>query len=338
MSTPILDFADDGGALMRRIYPSLDDIPDFVKTAELVDASSAPNLDDGHFALVVNLPDGGKLRKFATIDLGNAFISALYLNTFGDSLPEDMYKEAAANLEHAFEAYGVQIPDVLKHKAMEKTSSAYTDGGFIPAFKEEITIADAIRASEDFDMFYSNIEPEQRRPLAQDLVKMAATVGLNPSERAGELAGERVSPYAATVVRARIECTTDPIACVTYEKLASILEADPDSDPDEAINLLYAMDKRAGLTHRYGTFIPEPATAIMKGANIGGMEDTPPGVIYRDVDTGNALTSDRYNDMLAGGELDDMLEDDIVRDLIAAGEGGFDILPITLKTAIGRRA
>jgi hypothetical protein len=76
----------------------------------------------------------------------------------------------------------------------------------------------------------------------------------------------------------------------------------------------------------------------MKGAAVGGMEEQPPGVIYRDAETGKSVTSDRYSEMLSGGELNDFLEDDVVKDLIAAGDGGFDVLPVALKTAIGRRA
>lgn len=338
MSTPILDFTDDGGALLKSIYPSVEDVPDFVKTAELVDASGASDLDDGHFALVVGLDDGTTLRKFSTVDLGNTFISALYLHTYGDQLPEELYKEAAANIEHAFEAFGFEMPEALKTKVMEKNSSAYTDGGFIPSMSEEVTMMDAVRASEDFDMFYSNIEPPMRRPLAKSIVKMASAVGVSPSSRALELASPNVSPYAANAVRARIDLTDDAMTRVTYEKLAAILDADEDINPDEAINLLYYMDKEAGLTGRYGTFIPDPATTIMKGANIGGMEEQPPGVLYRDTETGKSLTTDRYNEMLSGGELGDMLEEDVIKDLIAAGDGGFDVLPVSIKSIIGRRA
>lgn len=338
MNNPILDFIDDGGELFRRLYPTLDTVPEFVKTSELVDPECASKLDDGHFALVVEVGDGAKLRKFATVDLGNTFISALYLNVYGDALPPDMRKQAAVNIERAFQAYGYDMPESLKGNSMEKTSSAYTDGMFVPDMSEEVTMHDAVRASEDFDMFYSNIPPLERRPLAKSIVKMASVAGVSTSERAMDLSADRTSTFAPYAVRARIECTEDPIAKVTYEKLASILESDEKVDPDDAITLLYEMDKRAGLTDRYGMFIPEPATAIMKGANVGGMAEQPPGVIYRDTDTGKSMTSDRYMEMLEGDDLDDIFEEDVKKDLIAAGEGGFDVLPISLQTAIGRRA
>ncbi len=109
----IIDPYDDVDGTLIRSMLGEKDIPEFVKTAERVDADQSARIPDDNYALVL-LDHGSKMRKYATIDKGNTALSVLYLLKQAHYLPANAVKVAAQNLIEACERYGLDVPEQLK--------------------------------------------------------------------------------------------------------------------------------------------------------------------------------------------------------------------------------
>lgn len=113
-----LDFYDDpSGSVLKGRLPSIDDVPDFIKTAERLSESELNKLPDDVFALVA-LDGGRKMRKFACVDKGNTALSVIYFLENRDRLPVEAQKTAAANLIKACGWYDMAPPQELQKVAL----------------------------------------------------------------------------------------------------------------------------------------------------------------------------------------------------------------------------
>jgi hypothetical protein len=114
LSGLVLDPADDhDGSVLRSIFPSVEDVPELVKSAEYLDSERRTQLPDELFALV--LQDGEEsLRKFACADAGNTVLSLLYFQKTAHKLPQEAQQVAATNLCQACEWYGLTPPSDLQ--------------------------------------------------------------------------------------------------------------------------------------------------------------------------------------------------------------------------------
>ncbi len=104
-----LDFYDDGGALLKETFSSRASLPDFIKSAAVLGDDAAAN----QYALVL-IEDGRSLKKFATADAGNTFISAVYFAKNRHALPIEAQKVAAANLREAMLHFQIDVPGSLQ--------------------------------------------------------------------------------------------------------------------------------------------------------------------------------------------------------------------------------
>ena len=102
----VFDFYDDRGVILQNEIPDADTLPEFVKTASMMGPEDSPQL----YALVM-LDDGKILKKYATADRGNTWLSTLYFFHTKDNLPLEAQKVAAANLVEACEAFDIDAPD-----------------------------------------------------------------------------------------------------------------------------------------------------------------------------------------------------------------------------------
>ena len=118
LSGLILDAGDDfDGSVIKSIYPTLEDVPSFIKSASQVDPAARQSLPDDVFALIMQ--DGDvTLRKFACVDEGNTVLNVQYFLKTAHKLPKAAQKQAAANLCHACSWYDIEPPAVLKKVAM----------------------------------------------------------------------------------------------------------------------------------------------------------------------------------------------------------------------------
>jgi hypothetical protein len=110
----VFDFYDDpAGSLLKKTFPTAEELPEIVKTAHILSSEERDVLRDEAFALIM-LNEGKTLRKFACVDPGNTFLSALYFIENRDKLPEEAEKVAAANLSAACEEFNLPFSEIVK--------------------------------------------------------------------------------------------------------------------------------------------------------------------------------------------------------------------------------
>jgi hypothetical protein len=112
----VLDVYDDfNGETLRSLYPTLDTLPEGVKTASNFNGTR-DQLPDDVFALVM-VNNGEKLRKYACVDPGNTELSVAYFLKNAHKLPVEAQKTAAENLITASGWYDLAVPEELVKKA-----------------------------------------------------------------------------------------------------------------------------------------------------------------------------------------------------------------------------
>jgi len=166
-----LDFYDDPtGSVLKGRLNTIEEVPDFIKTAERLNAEEMNKLPDDVFALVAF--DGGrKMRKFACVDKGNTALSVMYFLENRNRLPEEAQKTAAANLITACGWYNMAPPAELEKVAL------------VGAAMGALTMAQGVgQGHKDY----------KKR-------KAAMRAGVPASQafkmKAGELVGSNVMPY-----------------------------------------------------------------------------------------------------------------------------------------------
>lgn len=118
MGGMVLDLRDDvTGEQLRKLYPTMGDIPDLVKQAHVLSDAEAERLPDSVFALV-SYETEQPIRKYACIDAGNTILSIDYFLENRGKLPESLQKTAAANLIKACGWYHLEPPEELQKIAI----------------------------------------------------------------------------------------------------------------------------------------------------------------------------------------------------------------------------
>jgi hypothetical protein len=114
----VLDVFDDfNGNTLRELWPTLEDVPEQVKTAHALKSDELHKLPDDVFALVL-VNDGEKLRKYACIDRGNTELSVQYFLKNAFKLPAAAQQQAAENLKVACGWYEMEPPAELEKIAL----------------------------------------------------------------------------------------------------------------------------------------------------------------------------------------------------------------------------
>jgi len=171
MITSHLDFYDDpSGSVLKGRLTSIDDVPDFIKTAEKLSESELNKLPDDVFALVA-LDGGCKMRKFACVDKGNTALSVIYFMENRDRLPVEAQKTAAANLIKACGWYNMAPPEELQKVAL------------LGAAMGALTMGQGVAAGH---------KDYKKRQAA---MKAGMPAGQAFKMKAGELTGSSVMPY-----------------------------------------------------------------------------------------------------------------------------------------------
>lgn len=126
-SSVVLDFYDDpAGSGLKKVYPKMEDLPEVIKEAHILNPQEREVLRDEAFAVVMQ--DQGKtFRKFACVDAGNTLLSVIYFTQNYQQMPEEAVKVAAANLVDACEEFGLAIPELLKEAAAKSGSTRKRD-------------------------------------------------------------------------------------------------------------------------------------------------------------------------------------------------------------------
>lgn len=130
----VFDFYDDPtGDLVKKTFPTPDDVPDIIKTAHMLTAEEHGVLRNEAYALVL-VNEGRHIRKFACVDAGNTALSTLYFLQNWESLPDNAVKTACVNLTIRCEEFDLPtegIEKVASSKGMSRNRDPMKQGPYV---------------------------------------------------------------------------------------------------------------------------------------------------------------------------------------------------------------
>jgi len=211
----VLDVYDDRqGAVLRSIFPTLEAIPERVKTAHPLSADDRDRLPDDLFALVLVEGDQ-KLRKYACCDSGNTVLSTEYFLKTASLLPDGARRLAAQNLYEAHLWYGLEPKPELEKLALG-LGTAMAAFNAVPVAKgTAAAIKGNLSAVRQLEGRGNVVTPEQMRAFKMaeasgtDLMPLSAPTGSEikakavikktaGEDRPGALTGTAVGALAGT--------------------------------------------------------------------------------------------------------------------------------------------
>ena len=176
-----LDYYDDHGETLKSMFPTLDDLPEMIKSADIRPKEKLPN---EAFALIM-LDRGHAFRKFACVDPGTTAMSTIYFMEHGGKLPEEAQKTAATNLVGACLEHGIMPPAEMTKASMSgnwgmKKKAAdddeAEDKGRPPTPEQKAKIQDFLRSNSNLsdDEFHAFVEdmgvnPHFAEPIAYEM-------------------------------------------------------------------------------------------------------------------------------------------------------------------------
>lgn len=106
---------------------------------------------------------------------------------------------------------------------------------------------------------WHDLDSYDRHDLSVAATKLAEAHGATIPEEIYRYGGEELSPRFTTYMRQRQEFTSNPALQEAYGRLAKVASA---IELDELALLIHKLDADAGLTHRYGTNLPDPHLCV----------------------------------------------------------------------------
>lgn len=243
----VLDQYDDNGLLLRRTFDGKD-IPAIIKTA--ADLSNPRVRHDDDYALVYQ-GEYGKEYRLPVADAGNALASALYFAEYGDKLPAEHQKVAAANLKIALESFGFEVPERLtKTATIELGRTGEADNMTLEAL---FGLPD--NTIEEVKGAFDGCSPRGKRRMM-----------LQVKEASAQLPGY-MQDYGRSEIGTDLEASLDLRKLVVLEKeatakLKELLEKSASMDPDLLASEIEVFDIEHNLTHLYGKVLPDPYASV----------------------------------------------------------------------------
>lgn len=276
-----LDFYDDQGVLLKNLISDPSDVPDFVKTAEAVDQRAHPEM----FALVLH-EDGKLLKKFATADAGNTWLSTVYFHQTHDSLPEEAQKVASVHLIQALQHFEIDPPDFLfdllgdeedlpesnvvdvtnARPPLRKVAHAETEDVVYAIERSDgskyypLRDASSVKvAAEYFETNHKNFVPRERREYAVKVASVAARAKLplpvSLKKYASQNYSSNLEGHLTTRYLHLADSNASPEVRNRLVKLASLRSS---LEPEDFASALEMFDREAGLDALWDRDVADP--------------------------------------------------------------------------------
>ncbi len=104
----VLDFILAGE--FSKVASLINELSDSAKNATVPDFNETQERPHNDFALVLDLPEGGQIKKYACYTPELTELSMAFLAQVGKELPVTIRKTAAAGLVKAANAFGLEVP------------------------------------------------------------------------------------------------------------------------------------------------------------------------------------------------------------------------------------
>jgi len=162
----VLDPYDDGFASLGTFFRKRA-VPDFIKTAAIMDVEQRDALPDHAFA-VVFVGEHEQMRKYACTDKAHTAVNVLYFLEHQDEIPPTARVKIASNLSKMCQHFSVQPPLALVKTAANRKRLIKTDGA-------DITVPVG-RLEKESDLSGTGIMPRSARPGQGSMKKSAAVM------------------------------------------------------------------------------------------------------------------------------------------------------------------
>ena len=295
------------------------------ETVNICEVTVDEDLDDLDFALSYITKTASKINEFPINNSLNARVSSLYFDKKANAFPERALDIAALNISKACDKFGIEVSEAIKLAASRCPeyiiTNIYVETNEEPMVNKRIKVASTEQskyyyalvkqagdgklnaqyampdasyiktASDYFDKHCKSFSVPDRHKYASNVYKRSAELG-------AEVTSENILKYAgvsfnsnvgdAILLRKTLLDTGSEMANA-FDKLASYQGT---TNPDTFANVLFELDKKAGLDRYYGSYLPDPyistfATGIKKTASSLKLH------------SGEALSGDAFKKMAA---------------------------------------
>ena len=279
-----VDFYDDPhGEVLRRKIPNPQDLPDFIKTAEMAVGPTHEQLPDDVFALILN--DRGRvMRKFACFDKGNTALSVIYFLENAHHLPEEAQKVAALNLVESCAAYDLAVPAPLEKLAgcsrgsgqrMVDVAGKKPPRPVLKAKKHALVkegearypiddVESVSRAIAYFVDNYRDFDPFDRRMYCIKVASAADSLGLgrHVSQMMRDYAATTRAPAGHIKVAVLSRRSAFPEDAAERDVLEGLVKQASFLPPEELAATLEKFDRETGLHNRWDGAVMDPYASV----------------------------------------------------------------------------
>lgn len=254
--------------------------------AEIPDAGEREERPDSDFALILDHPQQGTMRKFATFTNEAIEININLLNEKIDELPQEIVKVAAANLGRAARDAGITVPKNLKQYVgdqfinnhvsvsnIDKTASY--KGSFDDESNEHFALESTKKypidepeqvkqAARYFKQHHRMFDLHEKSEYAENLYKRARILDIDiedsMAEKYANLRRDRLNPDFEDHMKARKSYIADnePEKKALYDE---ILQEAENLGPEKTAQALSEADKQTGTWTSWGKGLADPLMA-----------------------------------------------------------------------------
>lgn len=311
-------------------------------------------LGDDDFALSVITKKANKLNKFPVDSKDNTWLSNQYFELTHPGMPKTAAAIAAYNISKACEQFGLKETPAVAALKKEASSNVYceenlkvSDQAITPRILDMTKFAQVEQICDNYTFAqYAFPTPSHIKLACQYFEKHAAKIPLELrskyagaiQKRAKELGlGQQrgfVSKYASDYYSAHVDAhlrsraslleSSDPKYRSALDKLATMKNA---MTPQEFAGVLFAFDKRAGLSKYYDGGIQDPFTSTFAAEipNPGTIKSASSGMSPDDIKKVASAKYDKIKEYFGKNVADSLRSD---------GVDIFDSLPIDAKEVI----
>lgn len=157
----VLDPYDDEFESLQRMLNGKE-VPEFIKTASILEREDLQRLPDHAFAMVV-VGDSYHMRKYACVDPAHVTVNVMYFMEHADEFPKEAKEKVAYNLLRACNHFGITPPSQLSKLAAGSKVLIKSDGA-------NITVGRGVKTGE---LTGTRVMPISARP---SLAKLSSVI------------------------------------------------------------------------------------------------------------------------------------------------------------------
>lgn len=286
---------------LEKIATVISNLSEGAKTADVPDYDEQSQRPDSDFALVIDNPMQGSIKKYAKYTKELTELNMAFLEDSWDDLPDELVKVAGHNLKIAAAEYGLDVPekinsievqasyidnkisleDVDEYKFTEKLASQEVVTYALPSEKRYPlnSAADTGHAIDYFNKYAHEFDPSDAIEFAKNTMKagenFSVSVDGSTIEKFANLDINSFNKDLELHLRTREKFLKEE-EHKTYQDLLKTAEK---HEPSKVAMLLERVDKSYGLDEKWGRGISNPALCVFKNS----IEKTASGISLQDL-------------------------------------------------------